>query len=95
VGRVEERRLRDLERRALEAARQVASMRLHPDDLDALAPYLERVLEADAAVVERPRPTPEEEQAFDRWAAETERAFREGWGRPDPPPGLGRDDYFG
>ena len=40
MGRVEERRLRALERRALEAAREVASMRLHPDDLDALAPYL-------------------------------------------------------
>ena len=70
-------------------------MRLPNDDLFVLAPYLERVLEADAAGAERPRPTPEEQQAFDRWAAETERAYHEGWGRPDPPPGLGRDDYFG
>ena len=58
MGRVEERRLRALERRALEAAREVASMRLGADDLDALGPYLERVLEADAAGAERPRPTP-------------------------------------
>jgi hypothetical protein len=43
--------------------------------------YVARALGADAAEVNRPRPTPEEQQALNRWAFEYERAHLEGWGK--------------
>jgi len=43
--------------------------------------YVARALEAAAAGVNRPRPTPEEQQALNRWAFEYERAHLEGWGK--------------
>ncbi len=91
MGRLEDRRLRELERRAEQAAWQAATMRLPNDDLFVLAPYGERAIAADSAGLNRPRPTAREQQALNRWRAEYERAYLEGWGRPDPPPGL--DDF--
>ncbi len=93
MGRLEDRRLRELERRAERAAWRVATTRLDDDDLHTLTPYVARALGADDARVKRPRPTPEEQQALNRWAALYERAHLEGWSRSDAPPGLGHDDF--
>jgi hypothetical protein len=92
MGRVGARRLAALERRAEEAAWRVATMRLPDDDLAALVPWYERALQADDAGVSRPRPTPEEQQALNRWVGLYERARLEGWGT-DPPPGLAPDAF--
>jgi hypothetical protein len=89
MGRVEERKLRALERRADEAAWRVATTRLAADDLHAIIPWYARALQADDVGANRPPPTPEEEQALERWVALYERARLEGWGT-DP-----QTDNFG
>ena len=94
MGRVEERRLRELERRAEQGAWRVATTRLGEEDLYTIIPWYERALRADAVGAKRPRPTPEEQQALNRWVGLFERARSEGWGT-DPPPGPGPDDVFG
>ena len=84
MGSVENRRIAALERRAREAASRVGTSRLSDEDLATLAPWGERALEADAAGVSRPVPTPAQAQAIERWLAEIDRAYHEGWGRTDP-----------
>ncbi len=92
MGRIEQRRLAALERRAEQGAWQAATMRLPDDVLRAITPYAERVLEADKVGAGRPRPTPEEQQALDQWYGLYERARLEGWGQTDELPALGHDD---
>jgi hypothetical protein len=89
LGRVEDRRLAALERRAREAASRVGTNRLSDEDLEILTPWGARALEADAAGVSRPLPTPEQARAIERWSAEIDRAYHEGWGRTDA------HDYLG
>ncbi len=62
----------------------MGTTRLSDEDLATLAPWGARVMEADAAGVSRPLPTPEQAQAIERWAALIEQAYHEGWGRTDP-----------
>ena len=89
MGRVEERRLRELERRAQKAAERVATQRLPDGALAALTPWYGRCLEADAAGEKRPWPTPEEHDALLLWLSLQDEAYAQGWGRPTDP-GLGQ-----
>jgi hypothetical protein len=93
MGRVEDRRLRELERRMERACWQAATMRLSEEDLIVLAPFGERVVAHAERGADRPRPSKKEREALERWATGYERARREGWGEIDAPPGLGHDDF--
>jgi hypothetical protein len=92
VGRLEDRRLRELERRMERAAWRVATTRLADADVAILNTYGARVVAADNAGVNRPRPTAKERESLERWGAEYERARLEGWGWIDAPP---ESDDFG
>lgn len=95
MGRVEERRLRQLELCAEGAAWDAATSRLDLDELLAIAAWYSPALEADAAGVRRPQPTPEQAQAVVKWHALYEEAYREGGSRLYAPPGASPDDYLG
>jgi hypothetical protein len=93
MGRLADRRLQELERRAERLCWQASRMRLGEEDIAVLASFGERVVAHAEGAAPRPRPTPEEQRALERWVAGYERARLEGWGGADPPPGLGRDGF--
>jgi hypothetical protein len=78
MGRVEDRRLRALERRAQYWAWDVATSKLEVEELSAAADWYGVALEADAAEGRRPDPTPEQAQAVEKLEVLYEQALREG-----------------
>jgi len=56
------------------------------EDIFLVSGYVERALAADEAGTARPRPTPEEQEAFARLEDLRLRALREGWGASSWPP---------
>ena len=74
------RRLERLESATAREGYAAAIERLSDGDLDVLVGYAERALAADEAGHARPHPTPEQQEAFGRFAELRQRALREGWG---------------
>ena len=93
MGRVEDRRLRQLEREAEERVSAAARQMTTDDDAQLLGAYAERALEAIDAGVALPDPTPEEVAAFDRLAVLRARGGRDGAGSNEPIPGEKRSPY--
>ena len=86
MGRLE-RRLRQLEERDAQEGVEAAARAATTEDIYLMGAYCDRLVAAEEAGAAPPNPTPEEEEAWERFEDLRRRAVREGWATTKRRPG--------